>query len=69
MTDDQWSRIFLAVHDGDSGPWWCPVCDSDDPNVELGQKFRGGEVIRTTVYCLSCTAQADMPASPHGVRS
>ncbi|MCA5894164.1 hypothetical protein LEP48_12520 [Isoptericola sp. NEAU-Y5] len=66
MSNDSWNRIFRLVHDGDSGPWLCPVCDFDDPTVELGQRFMGAGVVRSTVYCNACTAHAQVP-DRHGV--
>ncbi|MFD6134301.1 hypothetical protein [Isoptericola sp. NPDC060257] len=62
MSDDRWSGIFLSVHDGDGGPWSCPVCDADDPTVELGQKFRKGKAATSVLYCALCTAQAEVPS-------
>lgn len=58
MIDGKWSDIFLSVRDGESGPWMCPVCDFGDPTVELGQGFKGGALVKLTLYCNACMAEA-----------
>ncbi|MCK9795143.1 hypothetical protein M1843_15440 [Isoptericola sp. 4D.3] len=61
MSDEKWDDIFRQVRDGDNGPWLCPVCDVDDPTVELGQRFTRGRVVASKLYCMACTAQAEVP--------
>jgi len=61
MSDDAWDRIFREVHAGGTGPWACPVCDADDPTVELGQRFTRGGPVRSVVACSLCRARAEVP--------